>query len=190
MISRDAEGPGSKWNRRAFLRAAGWALAGAGGSGCARSSLSKREAVGAGPGVRVRVDGDADPLVGRAWEVLRRRVEERVPVRWIRTRSSPRIHLTLDEGLDAEAFRLESIGDAVRISGGSGNGLLYGVGKFLRTSRYDGAFEPSKWRGASKPRGSLRGMYFASHFHNWYHQASEAEIVRYLEDLSLWGVNA
>ncbi|MBE7489970.1 MAG: hypothetical protein KJ050_09345 [Candidatus Omnitrophica bacterium] len=40
------------------------------------------------------------------------------------------------------------------------------------------------------PQGSLRGMYFATHFHNWYHVAPEAEIVRYLEDLALWGVNA
>ena len=35
----------------------------------------------------------------------------------------------------------------------------------------------------------MRGVYFASHFHNWYVQASEAEVKRYLEDLALWGVN-
>ena len=73
---------------------------------------------------------------------------------------------------------------------GSPRGLLYGVGKFLRTSRYDRSFQPSPWRGMSLPHGSLRGMYFATHFHNWYHQASPAEAARYMEDLALWGVNA
>jgi Fe-S cluster biogenesis protein NfuA len=32
-------------------------------------------------------------------------------------------------------------------------------------------------------------MYFASHFHNWYVQATDTEIARYLEDIALWGVN-
>ncbi len=68
--------------------------------------------------------------------------------------------------------------------------MLYGVGKFLRTSRYDGTFRPSPWRGTSAPQGYLRGMYFATHFHNWHHQASESEISRYMEDLALWGINA
>jgi hypothetical protein len=36
---------------------------------------------------------------------------------------------------------------------------------------------------------TVRGVYFASHFHNWYVQASEAEVKRYLEDLAVWGVN-
>ena len=33
-------------------------------------------------------------------------------------------------------------------------------------------------------------MYFASHFHNWYHMAGDAEMARYVEDIALWGVNA
>jgi hypothetical protein len=68
--------------------------------------------------------------------------------------------------------------------------LLYGVGKFLRTSRYAGAFEPSSWRGTSVPRGTMRGIYFASHFHNWYQVAPDEQVERYVEDLALWGVNA
>ncbi len=35
----------------------------------------------------------------------------------------------------------------------------------------------------------MRGVYFASHFHNWYHLAEGEEISRYIEDLALWGVN-
>lgn len=191
MISRGGMGPGAVSNRRGFFKAASAVLAGTGWAGCAsRSSVPKPEAAGERSEVRVRVDGDADPLVDRTWRVFRQRVEERVPVRGVRTRFSPQVHLTVDRGLDAGAFRMESTGGAVRISGGSGSGLLHGVGKFLRTSRYDGGWTASNWRGTSKPRGALRGMYFASHFHNWYQKASEPEIVRYLEDLALWGVNA
>ncbi|MCC7374430.1 MAG: hypothetical protein IT581_07225 [Verrucomicrobiales bacterium] len=194
MISRGKKGEASVSNRRGFLKSTGAALLGAGWSGCASHSVSRttgpKGEIGSGGEVRVHVRDKTDPGVARAWAVLRTRVEERVPVRWLETRSHPDLVLQLNSRLGPETFRLESAGGAVRIEGGSPSGLVHGVGKFLRTSRYDGKFEPSKWRGMSEPRGSVRGMYFASHFHNWYHQAPEQEIVRYLEDLALWGVNA
>ncbi|MBN2452362.1 MAG: hypothetical protein JXR77_18390 [Lentisphaeria bacterium] len=78
----------------------------------------------------------------------------------------------------------------VAVTGDSARGLLYGVGRFLRGCRFgQGAFEPSAWRGTSAPAMSLRAMYFATHFHNWYHDAPVEEIVRYVEDLGLWGCN-
>ena len=33
------------------------------------------------------------------------------------------------------------------------------------------------------------GIYFATHFHNFYHDAPIDEVQRYIEDLSLWGYN-
>ena len=33
-----------------------------------------------------------------------------------------------------------------------------------------------------------RSVYFATHFHNWYEEASDAEVVRYVEELSEWGL--
>jgi hypothetical protein len=35
----------------------------------------------------------------------------------------------------------------------------------------------------------LRGIYFATHFHNWYHDVPVDEIERYVEELALWGTN-
>jgi hypothetical protein len=32
-------------------------------------------------------------------------------------------------------------------------------------------------------------MYFATHFHNWYHDAPVREVCRYIEELALWGCN-
>jgi hypothetical protein len=132
----------------------------------------------------------ADPLVARTFAVLKDRIEQRCAVSVVEARKQPQVILTIDNHLPPEAFRIDESSGAVRVAGGSPRGLLYGVGKFLRTSGYDGAFQLSQWRGTSKPHGSLRGMYFASHFHNWYVQASDAEIAHYMEDIALWGVNA
>jgi len=36
----------------------------------------------------------------------------------------------------------------------------------------------------------VRGIYLATHFHNFYHEAPVWEVQRYVEELALWGVNA
>ena len=140
--------------------------------------------------VVVTVETPESALVVRARDILLDRIRQRCPAPAGDSRANAQIILGLDAGLSPEAFRIAPDGVAVRIAGGSPLGLLYGVGKFLRTSGYDGTFRPSAWRGTSAPQGTMRGIYFASHFHNWYHEASEAEVVRYTEDLALWGVNA
>jgi len=129
--------------------------------------------------VTVGTQAHPDPLVARTSFILKDRIQRRCSTRVIEGEREAHIMLTVDGHLPHEAFRIEDVGTAVRIAGGSPRGLLYGVGKFLRTSRYHGTHAPSPWRGTSAPRGSLRGMYFATHFHNWYHVAPEAEIVRY-----------
>jgi hypothetical protein len=103
-----------------------------------------------------------------------------------------RIQLCLDAGLDDEEYSISRPQpDAVHVRGGSRLGLIYGIGKFLRTSTFSAAsFQPSRWTGTSRPVGLIRGVYFAIHFHNWYQMATENEINRYVEDLALWGVNA
>ncbi len=140
--------------------------------------------------VTVELRPNAGPLIPRVFEIMKSRIQQRCSARVVEAGSGARIILEADDGLPADAFRIEQTGAAVRIAGGAPRGVLYGVGKFLRTSRYDGTFRPSPWRGVSAPRGSVRGMYFAAHFHNWYHQATAPEISRYIEDVALWGVNA
>ena len=137
----------------------------------------------------VKSETAADPAISRTYEILKDRIELRCSTRVVEGNGRAGIILAVDKGLPYEAFRLGDSDDGVRVAGGSPRGLLYGVGKLLRTSRYDGLYSPSPWRGTSDPQGSLRGMYFATHFHNWYHTASEEEIVRYTEDMALWGVN-
>ena len=101
------------------------------------------------------------------------------------------VELAVEKGIGAEGFRIEDRqGGGVRIAGNDERGLVAGVGKFLRTSRYDkGGFTPGTWRGTSVPTRQARGIYFATHFHNYYHDAPVEEIERYVEDLALWGFN-
>jgi hypothetical protein len=174
------------FSRRAFLKLTTAAVVGVGLSGRASPETTKRSSPGK---LRVQVAAANNPLVARAFAILKSRIEERGAARVVEVRSRPKVILTLDAQLPAEAFRIDAVRGAVRVAGGSPSGLLYGVGKFLRTSGYDGEFQPSGWRGTLKPHGLVRGMYFASHFHNWYVQATDAEIARYMEDIALWGVN-
>ncbi len=174
-------------DRRTFLKFAGAAAVGV---GFPRRATANEPADTSRREIPVRVKAPDDPIVARTFSILKDRIEQRCPVKVVKVDSEAQVVLTVDDRLTAEAFRIDETRSAVRVAAGSPRGLLYGIGKFLRTSQYHETFHPSSWRGTSVPDGSLRGMYFATHFHNWYHQASEPEIARYIEDLALWGVNA
>ncbi|NLV75153.1 MAG: hypothetical protein GXY52_10825 [Chloroflexi bacterium] len=141
--------------------------------------------------IRLASDPAQNPQCARASSVLTTRVRERFPATF--TPADPNaadIILGIDRNLPQEAYAIEAAGEGVRVTGGSSRGLLYGVGQLLRTSRYSSAgMQISEWRGASLPQGSVRGMYFASHFDNWYMRASRGELECYIEDLALWGTN-
>ncbi len=144
------------------------------------------------PTIMVKNEAPGEPLAARTFAILKDRIEQRCASTVVASSAeneAGQIILALAEDLPAEGFSIQTDTLATRITGGSGRGLLYGVGKFLRASRYHPGFQPSTWQGSSAPRGGLRGMYFATHFHNWYHVAPPEEFTRYLEDLALWGVN-
>lgn len=112
------------------------------------------------------------PLVQVAEEVLQRAGARPVS-------GAADLILDIQAGIGEEGFRIEGE-TPVRITGNDDRGLLYGIGRYLR----------GPWRGTSVPQRKVRGMYFATHFHNWYHDAPLPEVVRYVEELALWGCNA
>lgn len=179
-------------DRRTFLKCAGTAALGVGLSGYAAvpGENTAVQTLSSPPEIAISIQTPGDPLVGRVRAILKDRIQQRCSVKVADTPTGGQIILAVDGTLPGDAFRIEAAGAAVRISGGSPRGVLYGAGKFLRTSQYGPVFQASPWRGVSEPHGSMRGVYFATHFHNWYHQASAEEITRYTEDLALWGVNA
>jgi hypothetical protein len=127
--------------------------------------------------------------VGR---ILGNRIEERSGIKPVFSvaQGSCDVELGLQQGIGREGFRIEDMAGGVRIVGNDPRGLLYGAGKFLRSNTYhQGSLTLGDWRGTSVPEKPFRGIYFATHFFNWYHEAPIAEVQRYLEDLGLWGYN-
>ena len=149
----------------------------------------KKEAV---KSVRLVLPGDASPVVKNIGAVFTRQIQQRCEAKVVADGTVPlTVELTVVKGIGEEGYRIEDRpGGGVRIAGNDERGVLYGVGKFLRSSRYDqGGFTPGVWRGTSVPEKAVRGIYFATHFHNYYHDAPVEEVERYVEDLGLWGFN-
>lgn len=131
-------------------------------------------------------------FASRITAMARRQIESRSAAKVVASgKAGHTLHFEIQDGIGAEGFRIEDgPGGVVRIIGNDARGLLYGLGKFLRSSDYtDGVFTPGKWQGASAPDEPIRGAYFATHFHNFHHAAPLAEVERYLEDIALWGIN-
>lgn len=134
---------------------------------------------------------DSDPLIARAKALLSRWVAEQSGVKLVDVLNAETADLVLelDAALSPESYRIAGVAP-VRIAGGDGRGVIYGVGKLLRTSQWrENGFILTDYRGISIPENPVRGMYFASHFHNFYHLAPLAEIERYVEELALYGCN-
>lgn len=131
------------------------------------------------------------PAARKALDILQRELLERADLATVLSDTAPDIALELDAALPADSYRIDRLGDALRIVGGDARGLLYGVGRFLHESvSRDGAYAPCGEIGTSVPDCRTRGMYFAHNFHNWYRSAPLPDLVRYVEDLALWGLNA
>ncbi len=118
-------------------------------------------------------------------KIVKRRVSERV--------ASGELNLaySIDASFEPEEYSLETSGTNATIRAGSFPGLIFASGKLLRSLEYrvDSLAVP-ELSIREKPNASFRCCYFARHFHNWYHMASDEELERYVEDLALWGFNA
>ena len=135
---------------------------------------------------------DSGKVMAHIVSLLEQRIKERSGITIDREgHGQLDLRLEVKPGIGAEGFVISGGADqAIAIVGNDYRGLLYGVGKFLRTSGYlDGSFVPSAWRGTAVPEKSTRGIYFATHFYNYYQTAPIAEVQRYIEDLALWGMN-
>lgn len=74
--------------------------------------------------------------------------------------------------------------------GQSSAGCVAGAGALLRMCRYaPGALGIPAVRVAESPDKPIRGIYFATHFFNYYHTAPVAEVGDYIEELALSGNN-
>ncbi len=97
----------------------------------------------------------------------------------------------LAQTMPPEAFRIEKPEEnSIILSASDSNGILYGLGKLLHTSVVtETGFTPGEWQGLSVPEKPQRNIYFATHFHNFYHTAPVEKVTNYIEELALWGYN-
>ena len=89
-------------------------------------------------------------------------------------------------------YIIESDGCRAVISAADTAAVFAGLGRFLEESRFDGrgGFEPFAGRIDFTPARPLRGMYFATHFQNFYHNAPIGRVYEVIEDLALRGCNS
>ena len=160
--------------------------------GAALIAVSIQSADAAVDTVRLVLPAQEDEVLENLGKVFERQIGQRCGARVILDGEAPlAVELAVAPGIGAEGYRIEDRQDGgVRIVGNDPRGVVAGTGKFLRSSRYDqGGFTAGTWWGTSVPQKPHRGIYFATHFHNYYHEAPVGEIARYVEDLALWGLN-
>lgn len=136
----------------------------------------------------------SDPVVQHIVALLQRIVSQRCGTPLPVEEEFPELvslELALDPALGPESYALrDGASGGLLVAGGAPRGLLYGVGRLLREASFaPDCFTPGAWRGSSSPVMPVRGIYFATHFHNWYHNAPVDEIEHYVEELALWGYN-
>src|SRR5574344_600938 len=143
--------------------------------------------------VNIIDDGNFGTVAQTAVSIFRRTVKEQCGSTLSGNgRNCLTIQLKQDKTLPAEAFRIERKNSKTySVFAASDNGLMYGIGKLLHSSWINSkGLAVGQCVGASKPDKEIRGIYFASHFGNFYHKAPLEEVNRYIEDLALWGCNS
>lgn len=100
--------------------------------------------------------------------------------------------LAVDANFTDDRYRVEPQQNGVLLTAANTAALHAAVGRFLFTSRFDGkgGFDPATEVIDFTPERPLRGMYFATHFHNFYHNAPIEKVYEVIEDLALRGCNA
>ena len=143
--------------------------------------------------LRLVLPKPSDSILANIGRVFVRQIESRCDAKVVNEGDAPlTVELMIEPGIGDEGFKIaDGPSGAIRIIGNDARGVLYGVGQFLHTSTYGSqGFAPSSWRGVSVPKMPVRGIYFATHFQNYYQVAPIEEVTRYVEELSLWGPNS
>src|SRR5207247_1829386 len=140
--------------------------------------------------VKLTVAGHEDKLVAKAVELLKSRWKDRTRVKLGAT-GVWELSISLKPGMPRQSYAIETNGQTLTIRGADGHGVLYGVGHFLRTL----VFTPTSVKMPAlnvtrTPAVYDRGVYFATHFNNYYEAAPVEQVERYIEEMALWGFDA
>ncbi len=125
------------------------------------------------------------------------RILEQAAARLMAVRSVPvgegfPISLEIDPALSDERYIIISEDNGCALRAADSLAIFAAFGRFLRLSRFDGngGFVPFIGKLDFTPKKKLRGMYFATHFENFYHSAPIEKVYEVIEDLALRGCNS
>lgn len=106
--------------------------------------------------------------------------------------SGMKISIVLTDKMKDDEYHVAAEADQVKIATGGTSGAFAGMGAYLTNCKFDGygGFVPYEGELALKPENPIHGMYFASHFQNFYEAAPIIENQKIIEDLALRGCNA
>lgn len=127
-----------------------------------------------------------DEPATRLANALKKRIEDRWQTK-VSFGAPADLTIGYEEGTRCSSIEPTETG--YRITGTSPDELWNAAGRLLRSaSRESEVFIPAPEAGKKKTEKALCGMYFATHFHNYYHDALIDEVKTYVEDLALWGL--
>lgn len=103
-----------------------------------------------------------------------------------------RIGVAVDASLKNETYAVTAVECGIAVRGADTAAVFAGFGRWMRECFFDGrggcrkAELPIRFT----PKMPLRGMYYASHFFNFYHSAPMEQVFAVTEDLAMRGCNA
>ena len=127
-----------------------------------------------------------------AFRILEKAAHRLMAVRSVPMGEGFSVSLEIDTSLSDERYVIESNNVGCELRAADGLALFAALGRFFRLSRFDGkgGFLPFEGEIDFTPAKKLRGMYFATHFDNFYHAAPIEKVCEVVEDLALRGCNS
>lgn len=129
---------------------------------------------------------------GESFNILEKAAARVLSARMISCGEGFEVTLGTDDALTDERYIISSDESSASIRAADDLSLFAAFGRLLRLSRFDGrgGFEPFVGELDFTPIKKLRGMYFATHFNNFYHTAPIEKVYEVVEDLALRGCNS
>lgn len=133
---------------------------------------------------RISFDEKSEPIKALA-HALKKRIERKWNTQVI-FGSPANLTFSLTEGTRFGEIRKTENG--YHVLGTEFHDLWNMAGTLLRSIPTGGEFHPQPAEGRFETKSLMCGMYFATHFNNYYCEAPMEEIRDYIDDMALWGM--
>ena len=142
--------------------------------------------------VSIRNSGVGEESFGVLLRAAERRLGERQLSLTAEEEADYAIDVRIDSALKDDRYIIESDASGARLAAGNDVTAHAAFGRWMLESFFDGrgGFRPFEGKIDFTPLKPLRGMYFATHFCNFYHRAPIEQVYSVIEDLAGRGCNS